>query len=266
MSVTQKVGEAHPVDQTSDRLAALLERRSELEGELKVVSAPESTRTAAAAALASAEAALAELDRSERAAWIAWSENPDSEQPAPRHEERRRLEQRRALGVADIRAADAAISAVQGRLIHLSAQMRQLGPQIYACLLEDVLAQVPEIERQILESHKLMYEQLSRLRGLHIALAEEKAAALNRGDEASAMRLQEALADVDIILTKAHCALKQHRDAEASGDRLVIAAARSDLMQAQSALLRMRAETDAVAGIAKAMLAPRRLGSSGWLR
>jgi putative DNA primase/helicase len=39
-----------------------------------------------------------------------------------------------------------------------------------------------------------------------------------------------------------------------------------DLVRAKDALLRTRLEMDAVAGIAKSMLAPRRLGSSEWLR
>jgi hypothetical protein len=199
MYSSEKVVPLRPEDQTSDRLAALLERRAELEGEIKVVSAPESTRTAAAAALASAEAALAELDRSERAAWIAWSENPSSEQPTPRHDERRQLEQRRALAAADLRPADGACAAVQERVNQLGAEMRQLGPAIYECRLESVMAEVPKIERQILDSHRQMHEQLTRLRGLHTALAEEKAAASSRGDEASAIRLQEALGFVDSL-------------------------------------------------------------------
>jgi hypothetical protein len=59
------------------------------------------------------------------------------------------------------------------------------------------MAEVPVIERQILGAHRQMHEQLARLRGLHTALAEEKAAASSRGDETSAIRLQEALAHVD---------------------------------------------------------------------
>jgi hypothetical protein len=199
MSVVQKVGELRPVNQTSDRLAALLERRGELEAEIRLVSAPEATRAAAAASLAKAEAELIALDAAERAAWLSWSDNPASEQPTPRHEERSRLEQRRALAAADLRAADGACAAVQGRLNQLGAEMRRLGPQIYACRLESVMAEVPMIERQILESHKLMYEQLSRLRGLYDALAQEKVAASNRGDEASAIPLQEAMTHLEII-------------------------------------------------------------------
>jgi hypothetical protein len=197
MYSAEKVVPLRPEDRAFDRLPALLERRSEIESELKVVSAPESTRTAAAAALASAEAALAELDRSERAAWIAWSENPDSEQPAPCHEERRRLEQRRALGVANLRAADAAVSAIQGRLASLGAEMRQLGPQIYGCRLANLMGEADEIEKQYRAAHASAAEQISRLRALHNALCTEKAAANTRGDEQVAIALQTAIARLD---------------------------------------------------------------------
>ena len=77
--------------------------------------------------------------------------------------------------------------------------MRSLAPQIYECKLQNVLAEVPLIERQILDSHKLMCEQLSRLRGLNDALAQEKVAASNRGDEACAMRLQEAMTHLESL-------------------------------------------------------------------
>jgi chromosome segregation ATPase len=200
MYVVEKVGELRQVDHTSDRLAGLLERRAELEGELKVVSAPEASRAAAAASLAKAEAELATLDRSERAAWSDWAENPTvSEQPTPRHEERRALEQRRSLAAADLRGADAAVAAVQGRLNQLGAEMRQLGPQIYSCRLESVMSEVPEIERQIIDAHGQMHERLTRLRGLHTALAEEKAAASSRGDPASAILLQEAMTHLESL-------------------------------------------------------------------
>jgi hypothetical protein len=133
-------------------------------------------------------------------AWSDWAENPTvSEQPTVRHDERRQLEQRRALAAADLRAADAAVSAVQVRIGQLSAEMRALAPQIYACRLESVMTEVPEIERQILDAHRQMHEELARLRGLNVALAEEKAAAFNRGDEASAIRIQEALSFVESL-------------------------------------------------------------------
>jgi hypothetical protein len=200
MSTSANVVTLRPADEWSDRLAALLERRAELEAEVRLVSAPEATRAAAAASLSKAEAELATLDRLERAAWSDWAENPTvSEQPTPRHEERRALEQRRSLAAADLRGADAAVAAVQGRLNQLGAEMRQLGPQIYECRLETAMTEVPEIERQILDSHKLMHEQLARLRGLHLAIVEEKAAASSRGDQLSAMTLQEALEQVESL-------------------------------------------------------------------
>lgn len=197
MYSSEKVVPLRPEDQTSDRLAGLLERRAELEGEIRLVSAPEATRAAAVASIAQAEADLAALDAAERAAWLAWSENPASEQPTPRHEERRAQERRRSLAAADLRGADAAVAAVQGRLNQLGAEMRQLGPAIYECRLESVMAEVPNIEKQIFAAHEQMFDQLARLRGLHTALAEEKAAALNRGDDSAATMLQDALAKVD---------------------------------------------------------------------
>jgi hypothetical protein len=199
MSSSANVVTLRPADERSDRLAALLERRSELEAEVRILAAPEATRSAAAAFLAKAEADLAVLDGAERSAWLSWSENPASEQPTPRHAERRQLEQRRALGVADLRAADGACAAIQARLTSLSAEMRALAPQIYACRLESVMAEVPAIERQILESHKLICEHISRLRGLNDALAQEKVAASNRGDEASTIRLQEAMTHLESL-------------------------------------------------------------------
>jgi len=199
MSLVQKVGELRQVDQTSDRLARLLERRAELEAEVRLVSAPEATRAAAAASLAKAEAELRSLDEAERFAWVAWADDPSGEQPAPRIDERRDLERSRALSAADLRGADAACVAIQGRLAGLSAEMRGLAPAIYECRLESVMTEVPKIERQILDSHKVMHEKLSQLRSLHIALCEEKAAASSRGDQPSAMLIQEALEHVESL-------------------------------------------------------------------
>jgi hypothetical protein len=107
--------------------------------------------------------------------------------------------QSRALSAADLRGADAALSAIQGRLASLSAEMRQLGPQIYACRLEAIMAEVPAIEKQILDSHRQMHEQIARFKGLHIALAEEKAAASSRGDQATATLLQETSAHLESL-------------------------------------------------------------------
>jgi hypothetical protein len=199
MSTSANVVTLRPADEWSDRLAGLLERRAELEGEMRVVSAPEATRAAAAASLAQAEAGLRSLDEAERSAWVAWAENPTDEQPAPRVDERHQLERSRALSAADLRGADAALSAIQGRLASLSAEMRQLGPQIYACRLEAIMAEVPAIEKQILDSHRQMHEQIARFKGLHIALAEEKAAASSRGDQATATLLQETSAHLESL-------------------------------------------------------------------
>jgi hypothetical protein len=199
MSTSANVVTLRPADEWSDRLAALLERRAELEAEIRIVSAPEATRSAAAASLAKAEADLTALDAAERSAWLSWTDNPALEQPTPRHDDRRQLEQRRALAAADLRAADAAVASVQERLNQLGAEMRGLGPAIYQCKLESVLAEVPAIEREILEAHKKMHEQLARFKGLHLALAEEKAAASSRGDQASAMLLQETSAHLESL-------------------------------------------------------------------
>jgi hypothetical protein len=68
------------------------------------------------------------------------------------------------------------------------------------------------------------------------------------------------------LLAEASLALQQHASAEESGGASAIARARKRLEQARDALAKTRVESDAIGAIAKAMLAPRRLGSSGWLR
>jgi hypothetical protein len=68
------------------------------------------------------------------------------------------------------------------------------------------------------------------------------------------------------LLTEANVALGLHKAAEASGDRRTIANARERLARSRDALLKARAEMGTVGAIAKSMLAPRRLGSNGWLR
>lgn len=71
---------------------------------------------------------------------------------------------------------------------------------------------------------------------------------------------------LNTVLAKAHYALKQHDVAKASGDKRAIANSRERLARSRDALLTARAEMDAVGATAKALGAPRRLGSSGWLR
>jgi len=68
------------------------------------------------------------------------------------------------------------------------------------------------------------------------------------------------------LLAEANVALGLHKAAEASGDRRTLADARTRLERSRGALVNARAEMDVVGAIAKWMLAPRRLGSSGWLR
>jgi hypothetical protein len=69
------------------------------------------------------------------------------------------------------------------------------------------------------------------------------------------------------LLAEANVALRLHKAAEASGDRRTMANARTRLQRSRDALLKARAELDAVGAIAKALHASRRLGSYGqWLR
>jgi hypothetical protein len=68
------------------------------------------------------------------------------------------------------------------------------------------------------------------------------------------------------LLTEANVAVRLHKAAEASGDLRTIADARERLERSRNALQKARAEMDVVGAIAKSMLAPRRLGTSGWLR
>jgi hypothetical protein len=176
-----------------DRLAALFEKRAELEAELRAVGKPDETRARAAAALAEAESGLQALDESDRAAWARWSDNPSGEQPTPRHDERRGLEQIRALAAADLRAAEAACAAVQPRLAKVSAEMRLLGSQISRCRLDDVLQEMPAIEQKIRDAARIVHDQVTSLQGLLLALSQEKIAAQSRGDEDTATAAQGAI-------------------------------------------------------------------------
>ena len=68
------------------------------------------------------------------------------------------------------------------------------------------------------------------------------------------------------LLAEANVALRLHKAAKGSGDRRTIADARERLERSRDALAKARAELDVIGAIAKSMLAPRRLGSIGWLR
>jgi hypothetical protein len=182
MSLIQKVGEAHAVNQTSDRLAGLLERRAELEAEIRIVSAPEATRSAAAASLAKAEAELAALDAAERSAWLSWSENPASEQPTPRHDERRQLEQRRALAAADLRGASAACEAVEHRINAINAALKLNQREMLRLKIDDLLAEAKDINDAAHVRAAELRLNLQRLYGVSRAFDEEIAAAASRGD------------------------------------------------------------------------------------
>ena len=134
-----------PTEQPN-RLAELFERRAELEAELRAVGKPEETRASASAVLAEAESGLQALDEADRAAWTKWSDDPSGEQPAPRHDQRSALEQRRALAAADLRAAEVACAAVQPRQTKLSAELRQVGSRISRCRIDEVIQEVPALE------------------------------------------------------------------------------------------------------------------------
>jgi hypothetical protein len=68
------------------------------------------------------------------------------------------------------------------------------------------------------------------------------------------------------LLAEANIALRLHKAAEASGDGCAMADARTRLEKSRDALAKARAELDAVGATAKVLHAPRRLGTSGWLR
>jgi hypothetical protein len=193
-SVTQKVD-----SNVGDPLAALFERRSELEAEHRRVSAPEQSRQTAMTALSAAEADLVELDRSERGDWAAWADAPEGPQPEPRHAERRCIEQRAALARADLRGAEAAVAAVQSRLASINGEMNQLAAEIYRRRLETVLAELPELEQSIIEARNLHVAAMVRLRGIAGALNEEVVALRGRGELGLAGEVQAASARLEAM-------------------------------------------------------------------
>jgi hypothetical protein len=90
-----------------------------------------------------------------------------------------------------------AVAAVQVRWNKITAELRHLATQIYAVKLENVLADVQEIENLLHDAIRVEKEQLMRLRTLLVVLVDEKSAALTRGDEASAAAIQSLMVRVE---------------------------------------------------------------------
>jgi hypothetical protein len=183
----------------SDPLAELLQQRDSLHGEFARLQKPEATRSAAAAAVAATEVELRALDAADRDAWGAWAADPAGEAPTPHAHKRQDIERRRALAAADLRGAEVAVAGTQERQNQILAELRSLGPQLYAIKLESVLDELPEIERNIAEAHATITSNLTNLRGLFDALSQEKSAADNRGDQASASLIQGAMSKVESL-------------------------------------------------------------------
>ena len=176
-----------------DRMSALLARRDAVHAEINRLNRPAETLVQARAALAAAEAGLAEREQAKRRAWESWSLAPTGEPPEGDPEEHRALEQRRALAASDVRSGEVAVAAVAPRTAELLAELRRLGGQIFEAKLSAVMAEVEGIENATLAAHATMTSNLNQLRGLFDALAQEKSAADNRHDEASATLIQGAM-------------------------------------------------------------------------
>ena len=119
----------------------MLQQRDELEREIALVRVPALTRANAASSLAEAEAGSRSLDEAERAAWISWAGDPNGTQPAPRVDERRDLERRRALAAADLRGASAACEAVEPRLNAINAALKRIQREMLRLKVDDLLAE-----------------------------------------------------------------------------------------------------------------------------
>jgi hypothetical protein len=183
-----------------DHLASLLEQSDAQGAELERLRRFDVVVAEAQERLDQAAAELAVLVSQERAGLSEWAtKGAHGSAPVMEHAARQAIEQRRALALGDLAAAIRQQEAVQGKVAKINAELGKLGREIYSAKLERVLDELPEIERKILDAHKVMASNLTQLRGLFDALSQEKSAADNRHDEASAALIQNAMGKIEAM-------------------------------------------------------------------
>jgi hypothetical protein len=176
-----------------DRQSALHEKRAALESEYQRISKPEATRAAAAAAVGAAEEEIRALDVADREAWASWAAGSTDKPPEPNHKARQDAERRRALAAVDLRGAEAAASAVLPRQTQILAELRALGPQLFAIRLESIMDEVQEIENALVSALRAQAENRLKIRGLMAALDAEQSDATARNDEERASAVRAAM-------------------------------------------------------------------------
>jgi hypothetical protein len=183
-------------DRGSDRLADLMARRDSLGAELSRLNRPAETLGKARAALAEAEAELRAHDAADRDA----RGRPGLLRlPARPLSRAMRLAETSKAGLGSRRLTSAApnprsLRSGRGRRRWRRSCGRSAS-KFTRCASRASWPEVPEIERQILEAH-VATGHAERLRSLYEALSQEKTAAENRRDEASATLIQSAMAKV----------------------------------------------------------------------
>jgi hypothetical protein len=188
---------AAPPKQTNDGLNDLLKKRAALEEKIHTASKSGETLERASAALAAVDDELRAFDLAEREAWERWSEDPSENPPAPRHEQRRELERRRALAIADQRSAESAAAVIQPRHAKIFAELQQVVSEIFGVRLENVLAETSTIEKRIYDAALIVHNEVTSLQGLVSALRLETIEARNRGDNGAAAAMQLATVRVE---------------------------------------------------------------------
>ena len=151
----------------------------------------------AQAALAAISAEERVLDERETASARAWAENPGDPLPARLGDQRRLLAQRRELLVADLASAQVQAAAVERHMRDLNTQIGSIGAAIYRVKLRGVLAELPDIEREIIEARDRHVKAMTRLRGISAALGEEIVALRGRGELVLAADVQGAQSKIE---------------------------------------------------------------------
>ncbi len=193
--MTATVHDIRPVE--PDPLAELRTERANIEAEFQRFSVVDKRLAGAAAKIAEIDAALVDLDRSDRQAIETWAETAEGDPPVPLLDERKALMARRLDAEANRRAAEIAIAAVEEKRIALIREMNRIGLRIRERQFAAALDEGRRIHAEALSLASDIAAKLQEIMGMRQAIFTMMVAASNKHDADQMGPFQGAIAEID---------------------------------------------------------------------
>lgn len=190
------------VDRQCEPLARLAAERTLIAKDLAEVDRKRARLGEAIDAKNQAIAAVDGLNAGEQEEVRIWvSSGCEGEQPKPDAAARARLTARLAATTQTAELAKSAAVDLDAEAGRLHSRLASIAGEMYRANLAAVVEQIPEIETAIVDAMRVQAEQLLRLKGLMIVLAEELSTALSRGDALSEAALRAAIVHLESLKT-----------------------------------------------------------------